>query len=65
MAYSVINGVMLVSPDPIGPPADRAEVWSDVMDFAQSNNWQPVGAGRVAIVAAGLPGGRAGRPLHR
>lgn len=40
VAYSVINGVMLVSPDPIGPPADRAEVWSDVMDLAQSNNWQ-------------------------
>jgi lysylphosphatidylglycerol synthetase-like protein (DUF2156 family)/UDP-2,3-diacylglucosamine pyrophosphatase LpxH len=41
VAYSVINGVMLVSPDPIGPPADRAEVWSDVMDMAQANNWQP------------------------
>jgi lysylphosphatidylglycerol synthetase-like protein (DUF2156 family)/UDP-2,3-diacylglucosamine pyrophosphatase LpxH len=41
VAYSVINGVMLVSPDPIGPPQDRAEVWSDVMDMAQSNNWQP------------------------
>ncbi len=41
VAYSVISGVMLVSPDPIGPPQDRAEVWSDVMDFAQSNNWQP------------------------
>ena len=41
VAYSVINGVMLVSPDPIGPPQDRSEVWSDVMDMAQSNNWQP------------------------
>ncbi len=41
VAYSVINGVMLVSPDPIGPPQDRAEVWSDVMDMAQANNWQP------------------------
>ncbi len=41
VAYSVINGVMLVSPDPIGPPQDRAEVWSDVMDLAQSNNWSP------------------------
>jgi len=41
VAYSVINGVMLVSPDPIGPPEDRAEVWSDVMDMAQSNNWVP------------------------
>ncbi len=41
VAYSVINGVMLVSPDPIGPTQDRAEVWSDVMEMAQSNNWQP------------------------
>jgi hypothetical protein len=41
VAYSVINGVMLVSPDPIGPPEDRAEVWSDVMDMAQANGWQP------------------------
>ncbi len=40
-AYSVINGVMLISPDPIGPPEDRAETWSDVMDFAQSHNWTP------------------------
>jgi lysyl-tRNA synthetase class 2 len=41
VAYSVINSVMLVSPDPIGPPQDRAEVWSDVMDMAQANGWQP------------------------
>lgn len=41
VAYSVINGVMLVSPDPIGPPQDRPEVWSDVMDLAQANNWVP------------------------
>jgi lysyl-tRNA synthetase class 2 len=41
VAYSVINGVMLVSPDPIGPAADRAEGWSDVMDMAQSNAWAP------------------------
>ena len=41
VAYSIINGVMLVSPDPIGPPEDRADVWSDVMDLAQSNSWSP------------------------
>ena len=39
VAYSVINGVMLISPDPIGPPQDRADVWSDVIDFADSRNW--------------------------
>jgi lysylphosphatidylglycerol synthetase-like protein (DUF2156 family) len=32
---------MLISPDPIGPPEDRTEVWSDVMDMAQANNWSP------------------------
>ena len=41
VAYSVLNGVMLISPDPIGPPGDRAGVWSDVMDFAEGNDWQP------------------------
>ena len=65
VAYSVINGVMLISPDPIGPPEDRAEVWSDVMDFAQSNNWSPSVLAASAVVACRLPGRRAGRPLHR
>ncbi len=49
VAYSVINGVMLVSPDPIGPPEDRAEVLSDVMDFAQANDWTP------SVLAASEP----------
>ena len=39
VAYSVINGVMLVSPDPIGPPSERAEAWSDAMDLAETNGW--------------------------
>ena len=58
VAYSVINGVMLVSPDPIGPPEDRAEAWSDVMDLAQSNGWQPSVLAASAVVAARVPGGR-------
>jgi lysylphosphatidylglycerol synthetase-like protein (DUF2156 family)/UDP-2,3-diacylglucosamine pyrophosphatase LpxH len=41
VAYSVINGVMLVSPDPIGPPDERAAAWSDTMDFCQSMGWHP------------------------
>jgi lysylphosphatidylglycerol synthetase-like protein (DUF2156 family)/UDP-2,3-diacylglucosamine pyrophosphatase LpxH len=49
VAYSVINGVMLISPDPIGPPEDRAEVWSDVMDLAQANSWAP------SVLAASEP----------
>ena len=46
VAYSVINGVMLISPDPIGPTQDRADVWSDVLDFADSRNWS------VTVLAA-------------
>jgi lysylphosphatidylglycerol synthetase-like protein (DUF2156 family)/UDP-2,3-diacylglucosamine pyrophosphatase LpxH len=46
VAYSVINQVMLISPDPIGPAAERMEVWSDVMDFADSNGWS------VAVLGA-------------
>ncbi|HEX3839874.1 MAG TPA: phosphatidylglycerol lysyltransferase domain-containing protein [Acidimicrobiales bacterium] len=41
VAYSVINGVMLVSPDPIGPVDQRVSVWSDVMNMAQANGWAP------------------------
>ena len=41
VAYSVINGVMLVSPDPIGPVNERVAVWSDVMNMAQANSWAP------------------------
>jgi lysyl-tRNA synthetase class 2 len=41
VAYSVINRVMLVSPDPIGPVDQRVAVWSDVMNMAQANSWSP------------------------
>ena len=41
VAYSVINGVMLVSPDPIGPLEERATAWSDTLDFCQSRGWHP------------------------
>jgi len=41
VAYSVINRVMLVSPDPIGPVGRRVAVWSDVMNMAQANSWSP------------------------
>jgi lysylphosphatidylglycerol synthetase-like protein (DUF2156 family)/UDP-2,3-diacylglucosamine pyrophosphatase LpxH len=39
IAYSVINRVMLVSPDPIGPVDERADAWSDAMDLADTNGW--------------------------
>ena len=39
IAYSVINRIMLVSPDPIGPINERLDAWSDAMDLADSNGW--------------------------
>ena len=39
IAYSVINRVMLVSPDPIGPVDERLDAWSDAMDLADTNGW--------------------------
>jgi lysylphosphatidylglycerol synthetase-like protein (DUF2156 family)/UDP-2,3-diacylglucosamine pyrophosphatase LpxH len=39
VAYSVINRVMLVSPDPIGPASERLDAWSDAMDLADTNGW--------------------------
>jgi lysylphosphatidylglycerol synthetase-like protein (DUF2156 family)/UDP-2,3-diacylglucosamine pyrophosphatase LpxH len=39
VAYSVINRIMLVSPDPIGPVDERLDAWSDAMDLADTNGW--------------------------
>ncbi|MBV9095598.1 MAG: DUF2156 domain-containing protein [Streptosporangiaceae bacterium] len=39
IAYSVINRIMLVSPDPIGPVDERLDAWSDAMDLADTNGW--------------------------
>jgi lysylphosphatidylglycerol synthetase-like protein (DUF2156 family) len=59
IAYSVINRVMLVSPDPIGPVNERLDAWSDAMDLADANGWYlcVVGASRTWLPvyrAAGL-----------
>ena len=47
VAYAVRNGVCLVSPDPIGPPEERADAWADFCAFADANGWS------VAVMAAG------------
>ena len=39
VAYAVYGGVALVSPDPIGPEAERTEVFSAFRDFAESRGW--------------------------
>jgi len=39
VAYAVINGVCLVSPDPIGPPQERQQVWMTFRKYADSQGW--------------------------
>jgi lysyl-tRNA synthetase class 2 len=39
VAYAVRHGVCLVSPDPIGPEDERAQVWADFSDFAARRGW--------------------------
>jgi lysylphosphatidylglycerol synthetase-like protein (DUF2156 family)/UDP-2,3-diacylglucosamine pyrophosphatase LpxH len=46
IAYSVINRVMLVSPDPIGPASERVQAWLDAMELANANGWS------IAVLAA-------------
>ncbi len=39
VAYAVINGVCLVSPDPIGPPQERQQVWLAFRKYADAHGW--------------------------
>jgi lysylphosphatidylglycerol synthetase-like protein (DUF2156 family) len=39
VAYAIYGGVCLVSPDPIGPPSERAQTWSAFRRFADSRGW--------------------------
>ena len=52
VAYTVLDRIMLVSPDPIGPPEERAEAWADAMDHADTNGW---GISVLAANATWLP----------
>jgi lysylphosphatidylglycerol synthetase-like protein (DUF2156 family)/UDP-2,3-diacylglucosamine pyrophosphatase LpxH len=49
VAYSVINRIMLVSPDPIGPVDERLDAWSDAMDMADTNGWY------ICVLGASAP----------
>jgi lysyl-tRNA synthetase class 2 len=46
VAYRVHNGIALVSPDPIGPVAQRADAWAAFREFADDHGWS------VAVMAA-------------
>ncbi|HEX3542029.1 MAG TPA: phosphatidylglycerol lysyltransferase domain-containing protein [Acidimicrobiales bacterium] len=39
VAYGIYGGVCLVSPDPIGPRAEREEVWKAFRRFADRSGW--------------------------
>jgi lysyl-tRNA synthetase class 2 len=47
VAYAVYGGVALVSPDPIGPAAERLEVFSAFRSFAEARGWT------LGVMAAG------------
>jgi lysyl-tRNA synthetase class 2 len=47
VTYAVHNGVCLVSPDPIGPAAERSGAWRAFREFADAHGWA------VAVMAAG------------
>ena len=46
VAYAIYGGMCLVSPDPIGPIAERDQVWAAFRSFADRHGWG------VAIMAA-------------
>ncbi len=52
VAYTVLERTMLVSPDPIGPPDEHAEMWADAMDHADRHGW---GVAVLAASAGWLP----------
>jgi lysylphosphatidylglycerol synthetase-like protein (DUF2156 family) len=39
VAYAIYGGVCLVSPDPIGPRAERAQVWAAFRRYADHRGW--------------------------
>lgn len=47
VAYAVYSGVCLVSPDPIGPAAERDIIWDEFRRFADERGWA------VAVMGAG------------
>ncbi|MHB8463344.1 MAG: bifunctional lysylphosphatidylglycerol flippase/synthetase MprF [Acidimicrobiales bacterium] len=47
VAYAVIGGVCLVSPDPIGPADEHTEAWREFHRFADDHGWP------VAVMGAG------------
>ena len=47
VAYAVFGGVALISPDPIGPEAERTQVWAAFRDYCDAHAWG------VGVIGAG------------
>ena len=48
VAYAVFGGIALVSPDPIGPVADRTQVWAAFRNYCDAHAWG------VGVIGAGV-----------
>ena len=61
VAYAVRGGVCLVSPDPIGPVADREATWAAFMRYAEESGWSVtiLGAAQDWLALYGRSGLRA------
>ncbi len=55
VAHAVYGGVCLVSPDPVGPPAERAEAWGAFRAHVDKQGW----------VLGGLGAGEEWLPIYR
>jgi lysylphosphatidylglycerol synthetase-like protein (DUF2156 family) len=55
VAYAIHGGICLVSPDPIGPRAEREQIWAAFRRFADSRGW----------VVATMGGGEDWLPVYR
>ena len=64
VAHAVYGGVCLVSPDPIGPVAEREEAWRAFRRYVDEHGWALGGLGVGRGMAADLPGHRNARPLR-
>ena len=45
VAHAIYGGVCLISPDPIGPPAERVEAWQAFRRYADQHGWAVGGLG--------------------
>ncbi len=52
VAYAVFGGIALISPDPVGPDAERTQVWAAFRTYCDARAW---GVGVIGAAEAWLP----------